>query len=108
MSKIDDARDAEDERQPRGDQEQRGRAGQAVEQLNEQRGKRHRRRALTGLPQAVRLVGWPMCTHPVVAGQVGGAVGVFPVDHHALAVLDREAAHVGVATMLSSTAASST
>ena len=41
MREVDDARDPEDQRQPRADEEQRRRAGQAVGELDEDGGEGH-------------------------------------------------------------------
>ena len=125
VREVDDAGDAEDQRQAGGDEEQRRRAGEAVQELREQGGGGHasgigRRRAsaeaailargrvsrrcrcdgLAGRMRALasvlgsRSIRRPHPLHRVVRGQVVLAVGVAPVDHHALAVLDRGAADV--------------
>src|SRR5262249_45091662 len=41
VREIDDARDSKNQRQPRGDKEERRRAGEAVQELREERGERH-------------------------------------------------------------------
>src|SRR6266550_8081809 len=41
------------------------------------------------------LVGGPVYAYPVVGGKIACAVGVAPVDHHALAVLDCDPPDVG-------------
>src|SRR5207247_10312106 len=41
VREVDDARDAEDERQPRRDEEQRRRAGKTVDELDEEGGESH-------------------------------------------------------------------
>ena len=103
VREVDDARDAEDQRQPGRDQEQRRRAGQPVEQLDEE-ARRRPSAAAVG-----RLGGRPgdpgAGLSPASAGRslrtscVGGLVR-WPVERSgsrpsALAVLDRGRADVG-------------
>ena len=71
---------AEDHRQPGRDQEQRGRAGEPGQQLDEPE------------RQAASAGGGPQLPHLGVGRQRVGAVHVAPVHHHAVPVLQRELA----------------
>src|SRR5437667_12629616 len=95
MGKIDDAGDAEDERQTRGDEKQRRSTRQSGEKLNQRLLGMRRVKAEIAKNELIPFSLRPQLLHLVVGRQIYRTVGVVPVEHHALAVLERGLADEG-------------